>query len=80
LPLAARELQLVVRELYFPIFHSTQESKIRNRFLKEKDVASVLSKTRRGKLFFDGSMCELNVEIGDRIEFSLSNENLRMFF
>lgn len=80
LPLGARELQLVVRELYTPIFQTSEESKITNRFLKEKDVVSVLSKTRRGKLFLDGSMCELNVEIGDRIEFSLSNENLRMFF
>ncbi len=80
LPLAARELQLVVRELYLPIFQNPEESKITNRFLKEKDVVSVLSKTRRGKLFLDGNMCEHNVEIGDRIEFSLSDENLRMFF
>jgi NAD+ kinase len=72
LPLEARRLQFVVRE---PYQRECQQIQLRKRVLDAKSAVEIISKTRRGRLFLDGEPAD-PVELGDDLQFSLSDEPL----
>jgi NAD+ kinase len=72
LPLEARRLQFVVRE---PYQREGQQIQLRKRVLDAKSAVEIISKTRRGRLFLDGEPAD-PVELGDDLQFSLSDEPL----
>ncbi len=72
LPLDARRLQFVVRE---PYQREGERIQLRKRVLDAKSAVEIISKTRRGRLFLDGEPAD-PVELGDDLQFSLSDDPL----
>ncbi len=72
LPLEARRLQFVVRE---PYQREGERIQLRKRVLDARSAVEIISKTRRGRLFLDGEPAD-PVELGDDLQFSLSDEPL----
>jgi NAD+ kinase len=75
LPLASRALQLVVREPYVMFGRRYQVLKA---LVEEGQRVRVLSKMDDASLFLDGPYREVQVPIGDQIEFRVSNEPLTL--
>ncbi len=75
LPLASRQLQLVVREPYTP---SGGKHALARAIVKAKARVQVTSKMDDSSLFLDGPNRKLAVRLGDEIEFALSDEPLRL--
>jgi len=75
LPLASRQLQLVVREPYTPV---GRKNALARAVVKPNARARVTSKMDESSLFLDGPNRKLAVRLGDYIEFSLSKEPLRL--
>jgi NAD+ kinase len=75
LPLASKNLQLVVREPYEP--HG-QRLRVRTRLIKPSERLLVHSKMDEAKLWLDGPSREISVRLGDVVEFGVSDEPLEV--
>ncbi|MFZ5896459.1 MAG: NAD(+)/NADH kinase [Myxococcota bacterium] len=75
LPLASKNLQLVVREPYEPHGHRFH---VRQRLIKPAEHLRVHSKMDEAKLWLDGPNREISVRLGDVVEFGISDEPLRV--
>jgi NAD+ kinase len=73
LPLASRQLQLVVREPYTPAGEHLRLTRV---LVSEKHELRVQSKMRDGMLFLDGPYEATAVKMGDRLVFRRSRESL----
>jgi NAD+ kinase len=75
LPLASRQLQLVVREPYTP---RGKKNALARAIIKPNQRVLVTSKMDDSSLFLDGPQRTIPVRLGDEIEFSLSDTPLRV--
>lgn len=75
LPLASRQLQLVVREPYTP---RGKKNALARAIIKPNQRAVVTSKMDDSSLFLDGPQRTIPVRLGDEIEFSLSDAPLQV--
>ena len=75
LPLASKNLQLVVREPYEPHGH---RFRVRTRLIKPSEHLLVHSKMDEAKLWLDGPNREISVRLGDVVEFGVSDEPLQV--
>jgi NAD+ kinase len=75
LPIASRQLQLVVREPYTPrgLKHALARA-----IIKPKQRVSLISKMDESSLFLDGPQRTISVRLGDVIEFALSDTPLQV--
>jgi NAD+ kinase len=73
LPLASRQLQLVVREPYNP---AGERLKLTRLLVADKKELFVQSKMRDGMLFIDGPHESMAIKMGDRLVFRRSPESL----
>lgn len=73
LPLASRQLQLVVREPYTP---RGKKHALARAVIKPDQRVRVTSKMDDSTLFLDGPQRTISVKLGDEIEFSLSDAPL----
>lgn len=75
LPLASRQLQLVVREPYVP---RGKKSVLSHAVVRPDERVLITSKMDEASLFMDGPQRRISVRLGDEIEFALSDEPLRV--
>ena len=75
LPLSSRSLQLVVREPYVMF---GRRYKVLKSLVGEDQRLTVESKMDDARLFLDGPYREVPVQIGDEVEFRVSNEPLTL--
>ncbi len=75
LPLASRQLQLVVREPYTP---RGKKNALARAIIKPPQRVIVSSKMDESSLFLDGPQRTISVRLGDEIEFSLSDAPLQV--
>jgi NAD+ kinase len=75
LPLASRQLQLVVREPYTP---RGKKNALARAIIKPNQRVTVTSKMDDSSLFLDGPQRTISVRLGDEIEFALSDAPLRV--
>ena len=75
LPLASRQLQLVVREPYTP---RGRKNALARAIIKPNQRVTVSSKMDDSSLFLDGPQRTISVRLGDEIEFSLSDAPLQV--
>jgi len=75
LPLASRQLQLVVREPYTP---RGKKNALARALIKSGERVLIRSKMDDSSLFIDGPQRKISVRLGDEIEFSLSDVPLRV--
>ena len=73
LPLASRQLQLVVREPYTP---RGKKNALSRAIIKPRERCTITSKMDDSSLFLDGPQRQLRVMLGDEIEFALSDTPL----
>jgi NAD+ kinase len=75
LPLASRQLQLVVREPYTP---RGKKNALALAIIKPRERVKVISKMDDSSLFLDGPKRKIPVRLGDEIEFALSDAPLQV--
>jgi NAD+ kinase len=75
LPLASRQLQLVVREPYTP---RGKKNALARALIKPSQRVLIRSKMDDSSLFVDGPQRKISVQLGDEIEFSLSDTPLQV--
>ena len=75
LPLASRQLQLVVREPYTP---RGKKNALARALIKPTQRVTIISKMDDASLFLDGPQRTIPVRLGDEIEFSLSDSPLQV--
>ena len=75
LPLASRQLQLVVREPYTP---RGKKNALARAIIKPSQRVTVTSKMDDSSLFLDGPQRTIPVRLGDEIEFALSDAPLQV--
>jgi NAD+ kinase len=75
LPLASRQLQLVVREPYTP---RGKKNALARAIIKPHQRVTVTSKMDDSSLFLDGPQRTISVRLGDEIEFALSDAPLQV--
>lgn len=75
LPLASRQLQLVVREPYTP---RGKKNALARALIKPPERVLIRSKMDDSSLFIDGPQRKISVRLGDEMEFSLSDVPLRV--
>lgn len=75
LPLASRQLQLVVREPYTP---RGKKNALARAVIKPAERVTIISKMDDSSLFLDGPQRTIPVRLGDEIEFSLSDSPLQV--
>ena len=75
LPLASRQLQLVVREPYTP---RGKKNALALAIIKPRERVTIISKMDDSSLFLDGPKRKIPVRLGDEIEFSLSDAPLQV--
>jgi NAD+ kinase len=75
LPLASRQLQLVVREPYTP---RGKKNALARALIKPTQRVSIISKMDDASLFLDGPQRTIPVRLGDEIEFFLSDSPLQV--
>jgi NAD+ kinase len=75
LPLASRQLQLVVREPYTP---RGKKNALARAIIKPNQRAVVTSKMDDSSLFLDGPQRTIGVRLGDQIEFFVSDTPLQV--
>jgi NAD+ kinase len=75
LPLASRQLQLVVREPYSP---RGKKNALARALIKPSQRVTVVSKMADSSLFMDGPQRKISVQLGDEIEFALSDAPLHV--
>jgi NAD+ kinase len=75
LPLASRQLQLVVREPYTP---RGKKNALALAIIKPRQRVTIISKMDDSSLFLDGPKRKLPVRLGDEIEFTLSDAPLQV--
>jgi NAD+ kinase len=75
LPLASRQLQLVVREPYTP---RGKKNALALAVIKPTQRVTIISKMDDASLFLDGPQRTISVRLGDEIEFSLSDSPLQV--
>jgi NAD+ kinase len=75
LPLASRQLQLVVREPYTP---RGKKNALARAIIKPPQRVTITSKMDESTLFIDGPQRTISVRLGDEIEFSLSDAPLHV--
>jgi len=75
LPLASRQLQLVVREPYTP---RGKKNALARAIIKAPQRVTVTSKMDDSSLFLDGPQRTIPVRLGDEIEFALSDTPLHV--
>ncbi|HKY37589.1 MAG TPA: NAD(+)/NADH kinase, partial [Polyangiaceae bacterium] len=75
LPLASRQLQLVVREPYTPL---GKKNALERAIVKPGERVIITSKMDDSSLFIDGSQRKITVRLGDELEFSLSDTPLHV--
>lgn len=73
LPLASRQLQLVVREPYSP---RGKKNALARALIKPRQRVTIISKMDASSLFIDGPKRKIAVQLGDEIEFALSDTPL----
>jgi NAD+ kinase len=73
LPLASRQLQLVVREPYAP---AGKRYAVVKRLIGPREVVEVESKMDDASVFFDGAYRQVPVRLGDHVKFMTSDEPL----
>jgi NAD+ kinase len=75
LPFTSRELQLVVREPYFPFGKPYRLLKAR---VRPRQELVVNSKMQSGCMFLDGPYQQVRVQLGDEVRFSASKQPLEL--
>jgi NAD+ kinase len=75
LPLASRQLQLVVREPYTP---RGKKNALALAIIKPRQRVTIISKMDDSSLFLDGPKRKIPVRLGDEIEFALSDAPLQV--
>jgi NAD+ kinase len=70
LPLSSRQLQLVVREPYSPL---GKKNALARAVIKPRQRVTIVSKMDDSSLFLDGPQRKIPVQLGDEIEFALSD-------
>jgi NAD+ kinase len=70
LPLASRQLQLVVREPYSP---RGKKNALARALINPRQRVTIVSKMDDSSLFLDGPQRKIPVQLGDEIEFALSD-------
>lgn len=75
LPLASRQLQVVVREPYTP---RGKKTALAHTVVKASERVTIKSKMDDSSLFLDGPQRKIAVRLGDEIEFSLSDTPLHV--
>lgn len=75
LPLASRQLQVVVREPYSP---RGKKNALARAIIKPRQRVTVVSKMDDSSLFVDGPQRKIAVQLGDEIEFALSDTPLNV--
>jgi len=75
LPLASRQLQLVVREPYTPL---GKKNALERAIVKPGERVTITSKMDDSSLFIDGPKRKIAVRLGDELEFSLSDTPLQV--
>jgi NAD+ kinase len=75
LPLASRQLQLVVREPYTPL---GKKNALQRAIVKPGERVTITSKMDDSSLFIDGPHRKIPVRLGDELEFSLSDTPLHV--
>lgn len=73
LPLASRQLQLVVREPYTP---RGKKNALALAIIKPRQRVTIISKMDDSSLFLDGPKRKIPIRLGDEIEFALSDTPL----
>lgn len=73
LPLASRQLQLVVREPYTP---RGKKNALARALVKPRQRVTIISKMDDSSLFLDGPKRKIPIRLGDEIEFALSDAPL----
>lgn len=75
LPLASRQLQLVVREPYTPL---GKKNALERAIVKPGERVTIISKMDDSSLFIDGPHRKIPVRLGDELEFALSDTPLHV--
>ena len=75
LPLASRQLQLVVREPYTP---RGKKNALARALIKSGERVTIISKMDDSSLFIDGPQRKIAVRLGDELEFTLSDTPLHV--
>ncbi len=75
LPLASRQLQLVVREPYSP---RGKKNALARALINPRQRVTIVSKMDDSSLFLDGPQRKIAVQLGDEIEFALSDAPLHV--
>jgi NAD+ kinase len=76
LPLASRQLQLVVREAYTPL--GKKKNALERAIVKPGERVTIISKMDDSSLFIDGPQRKIQVRLGDELEFALSDTPLHV--